>query len=96
MIGAVAGIVRIGGFDNSNITVDNPGLSGHTTITMDKSSTSNFSCSGGAGWVQQAAIGASGSVNFTLTKSEQYRTVTVVIAPALVAGDPVSGGAGRR
>jgi len=87
-------ILRIGGFDDDDITVDDTGLSGHTDITMDESSTSNFSCSGGAGWVQQAAIGASGSVNFSLTKSEEYRTVTVAIAPAPVTGDPVSGGAG--
>jgi len=88
-------ILRIGGFDDDDITVDNPGLSGHATITMDESSTSNFSCSGGAGWVQQAAIGASGSVNFSLTKAEQYRTVTVAIAPAAGGGGgTVSGGAG--
>ena len=88
-------ILRIGGFDNDDVNVDNAGLSGHATITMDKSSTSNFSCSGGAGWVQQAAIGASGSVNFSLTKEEQYRTVTVAIAPlASGADDVVSGGGG--
>jgi type II secretory pathway pseudopilin PulG/regulation of enolase protein 1 (concanavalin A-like superfamily) len=32
-------ILRLGAFDNDNITVDNPGLSGHAPITMDKSST---------------------------------------------------------
>ena len=74
-------ILRIGGFDDDDITVDNPGLAGHATITMDESSTSNFSCSGGAGWVQQAAIGASGTSTFSLTKKEEYRTVTIAIAP---------------
>jgi len=88
-------ILRIGGFDDDDVNVDNPGLAGHATITMDKSNTSNFSCSGGAGWVQQGAIGDSGSVNFSLTKDEQYRTVTVAIAsdPVVVDGS-VSGGAG--
>jgi len=34
-------ILRLGAFDDSNITVDNPGLSGHTAITMDKSAASS-------------------------------------------------------
>ena len=86
-------IVRIGAFDRALITVDNPGLSGHTAITMDRSNTGTNACSGGAGYKQQAAIGASGTVNFTLTGAEQYRTVTIAIAPAAISGT-VSGGAG--
>ncbi|MFZ0034624.1 MAG: LamG-like jellyroll fold domain-containing protein [Sedimentisphaerales bacterium] len=31
-------ILRLGAFDNDEITVDSPGLAGHTAITMDKSS----------------------------------------------------------
>ncbi len=86
-------IVRIGGFDRHNVTIDNPGLAGHTGITMDESNANNQACSGGAGYSQQAAIGASGTVNFTLTASRRYRTVTIAIAP-VAGGGTVSGGAG--
>jgi hypothetical protein len=86
-------IVRIGGFDRHDITIDSPGLAGHSGITMDESNNNNNSCSGGAGYVQQAAIGASGTVDFTLTVARRYRTVTIAIAP-LVAAGTVSGGAG--
>ena len=75
-------IVRIGGFDDDDIIVDTPGLSGHTVITMDRSNTGNQgTCSGGAGYLQQAAIGASGTSSFSLTAAEGYRTVTIAIAP---------------
>ncbi len=83
-------IVRIGGFKGKDITVDAPGLSGHTAITMDKSD----KCSGGAGYVTQAATGSSGTSNFSLTKSKEYRAVTIAIAPAPAAAGEVSGGAG--
>jgi hypothetical protein len=86
-------IIRIGAFDRSYITVDSPGLTGHTRITMDRSSTNTNSCSGGAGYKTQAAAGASGTSNFALTWAEQYRTGTIAIAPASTAGT-VSGGAG--
>jgi hypothetical protein len=33
-------ILRLCAFDNDDITIDNPGLSGHTPITMDKSAAS--------------------------------------------------------
>lgn len=87
-------IVRIGGFDDDDITVDSPGLSGHTAITMDESSSVGDTCSGGAGYVQQASIGASGTSEFSLTATRQYRTVTVAITPAPTGGGTASGGAG--
>jgi type II secretory pathway pseudopilin PulG len=34
-------ILRLGAFDDDNIVVDSPGLSGHTAITMDESADSN-------------------------------------------------------
>ena len=74
-------IVRIGGFDDDDITTDSTGLTGHTDITMDESSSGWGTCSGGAAYRQQAAAGASGTANFSLTSSEQYRTVTISIAP---------------
>ena len=88
-------ILRIGGFDDDDITVDSPGLSGHTPITMDKSSSGSGTCSGGAGYKEQAAIGSSGIAEFSLTETEQYRTVTIAIAPDSAGGSGVvSGGAG--
>jgi len=87
-------ILRIGGFKDDDITVDAPGLSGHTAITMDYSK-SGGKCSGGAGYVTQAAIGSSGTSNFSLTVSKEYRAVTIAIVSAPAAGGGmVSGGAG--
>jgi len=88
-------IVRFGGFDDDDVNVDSPGLSGHTPITMDESGTGFGTCSGGAGYIQQPAIGSSGTSTFSLTGPEQYRTVTIAIAPEPVTGGGmVSGGAG--
>ena len=89
-------IVRVGGFDDDDIIVDTPGLTGHTAITMDRDRIGAAGiCSGGAGYIQQAAIGASGTSAFSLTASEQYVTVTFAIAPAPAADiGAVSGGAG--
>jgi prepilin-type N-terminal cleavage/methylation domain-containing protein len=85
-------IVRIGGFDLRSINTDNPGLAGHTAITMSVSTNNASACSGGAGYIQQPAIGASGTVDFTLTEAQRFRTFTLAIAP-LPTGT-VSGGAG--
>lgn len=88
-------VLRIGGFDDDDVSTDDTGLTGHTTITMDASGSGNGSCSGGAAYVTQATPGASGSVNFDLTAGEQYHCITVAIAPAAVTGGgTVSGGAG--
>jgi len=75
-------IVRIGGFDDDDISVDNTGLAGYTDITMDRSNWGSGTCSGGAGYVTMAAIGSSGTSNFSLIANEQWRTVTIAIAPS--------------
>ncbi len=82
-------ILRLGAFDDDDITVDDPGLSGHTAITMDESNLGSGTCSGGAGYIQQPSIGDSGTSSFSLTAKEQYRAVTIAIAP-----DPEGGGGG--
>lgn len=82
-------ILRLGAFDDDDISIDNPGLTGHTAITMDASNEGNGTCSGGAGYVQQAASGPSGASTFSLTAGEQSRTVTIAIAP-----DPNGSGGG--
>ncbi len=76
-------ILRLGGFDDDDITLDDPGLSGHTAITMDRSNTGNQNTvSGGAGYVIQTTAGDTGTSNFNLTAREQYRTITIAIRPA--------------
>ncbi|MBT8102972.1 MAG: DNRLRE domain-containing protein [Gammaproteobacteria bacterium] len=75
-------IVRIGGFDDDDITPGDPGLSGHTAVTMGASDTGIGTASGGAGYVLQSGTGESDTSNFALTASEEYRAVTIAIAPA--------------
>ena len=87
-------ILRIGAFDDDEVkTIDVTELSTDEDITMDESGSGNGTCSGGAGYVQQAAIGASGTADFSLTATEQWRTLTIAIAPLTLTG-MVSGGAG--
>ena len=74
-------ILRIGGFDHKDVTTDDSGLPGYVTITMDNSSTNGGSVSGGAAYVYESA-GSTGSETFSLNDDEQYRTITLAIAPA--------------
>ena len=74
-------IIRIGGFDGDDVNIDDTGLSGHTTITMNTSGTGNSSISGGAGYIYQSEAGSSGTDTFALTKPQEYRTITMAIAP---------------
>jgi concanavalin A-like lectin/glucanase superfamily protein len=74
-------ILRIGGFDDDDINSGDPGLSGHTPITMGKSGNGNGTVSGGAGYLIQSAAGDSGTSTFWLNATEEYRTVTIAIAP---------------
>ena len=83
-------ILRIGGFDDDDVVIGSTGLSGHTDITMDESNTGSGTCSGGAGYVIQQSIGSSGTSSFLPTTLEQYRTVTIAIAPETQGGQ--SGG----
>jgi hypothetical protein len=77
-------ILRLGGFDDKDITIDSPGLTSpteHTTITMNYSDNNAYGCSGGAGYLVQSTAGDSGTSAFALTSSEEYVTVTIAIAP---------------
>ena len=73
-------IVRLGAFDDDDISHNSPGLSGHTAITMDESSSGDGTCSGGAGYLAQGTAGGSGTSSFSLTNNEQYVTLTLAIA----------------
>lgn len=75
-------VLRIGGFDSADITAGDPGLPGLTPITMQESGgSSSRSVSGGAGFLLQTTAGDSGTADFDLTGSEEWRTVTIAIAP---------------
>ena len=78
---ANAMILRIAGFDDDDISINDPGLSGHTAITMQKSGSGSGTASGGAGYVVQPLMGDSGASTFTLTAQEQTVAVTIAIAP---------------
>ena len=75
-------VLRVGGFDHEDITVDNPGLTGHTPITMDLGGSGLGACAGGAGYTSLPTAGATGTTSFALTAREQYVTGTIAIAPA--------------
>jgi len=74
-------IVRIGGFDDDDITVDSAGIVGYTTITMDRSNFGSETTSGGAACASLSAAGSSGAATFALTGDEEYVTCTVAISP---------------
>jgi hypothetical protein len=75
-------VVRILGMDKDKVNIDNPGMTGHTAITMDRSDSNSSAASGGATWRRVPAKGTTGAANFTATNSEDYVTFSVVIAPA--------------
>jgi hypothetical protein len=64
------------------VTADNPGVTGHATITMDESDASTTSASGGAAYVIQPAAGATGTAAFALLDTEEFVTFTIGVAPA--------------
>ena len=74
-------LLRVGGFDTEDIVVDEPGLAGHTPITMDLGGSGLGAVSGGAGYTIQATAGITDTSTFTLTAREQYVTGTIAIAP---------------
>ena len=74
-------ILRLGGFDDGDVTVGNPGLPGHTAITMERSNSGSKTCSSGGGYMLQPKAGDSGSSTFTLTDQEQTVAVTIAITP---------------
>ncbi len=74
-------IVRVGGFDDDDVTNGDAEVSGHTTIVANESSSGSSSCSGAAAYVMQPAAGSSGTASFSLSGSEEFRTVTVAIEP---------------
>jgi hypothetical protein len=75
-------VLRVGGFDHEDIIVDDPGLPGHTPITMDLGGSGLYACAGGAGYTYLTTAGETGTADFALTGKEDYVTGTIAIAPA--------------
>jgi len=75
-------VLRLGGFDDDDVTIGDPGLAGHTAINMDESGGGNGTVSGGSGYLIQATAGDTGFGYFALTNNEEMRTVTLGIRPA--------------
>lgn len=78
-------VVRIGGFDDDDISVDNAGVTGYTTITMDQCGSGSGTVSGGAAYARIATPTSVPEMSFSLTSNEQSVTLTLVIPPAPVA-----------
>jgi hypothetical protein len=74
-------ILRLGGFDADKINTNNAGMANHTTITVDASSSSGSSASGGAAYKYLDTPISTGTSTFQLTSSQQYVTFTLAIAP---------------
>lgn len=74
-------ILRIVGWDDDDET-DDPGtiVAGHTNITQDASGTGGGTSSGGAAYLVQSAIGATGTANFA-NGNEQWAAATVAVDP---------------
>jgi hypothetical protein len=78
---ANAMVVRIGAFNNGDVTIDNAGVANHVTITADESDATDPAVSGAAAYKTQATAGASGNASFALTGAQRFVAVTLAIAP---------------
>ena len=85
-------ILRVFGADDDDTPYSAPG--DHTARYDGVSSTGNGTCGGGGADTDQASAGATGTAAFSQGAWEEWRAVTVAIAPAIVGGSTVSGGAG--
>ena len=74
-------ILRVGGFDDDDVAIGDAGVAGHTTITMNESSSGSGTCASGAAWAVRGASPSVPAANFTLTAGEQWITASIAIAP---------------
>jgi hypothetical protein len=88
-------VLRIFGSDRAMNFGSYP--SGHTGIAFDSSSGDNttpWQCTGGAAYKTQATAGATGTADFTaipnVSATEEWRALTVVIAPPAAAPPDIS------
>lgn len=76
-------ILRMGAFNDKDITAGDPGLPGHIPITMGTSGGNSQQRSGGAGYLVQPTAGDSGESTFALLHEVETVAVTIAIAPGL-------------
>lgn len=78
-------LLRIFGADDDSVYAfpgSNSSLPiGHTGITIDESSSSGSTCSGGAAYTIQPTAGVVAAANFSLTASEHWWAFTINISP---------------
>lgn len=72
-------VLRAGAFQGAAINAGQTGLIGHTGVLMEQA---GGAVSGGCGYRVWKPAGLVKESLFTLTSSSQYRTLTVVVAPA--------------
>lgn len=84
-------IVRIYGADDSDMS-GTPYPSGHTGRLNIRSSTTFYGdCSLGVADVVQSTAGSTGSAQFQMSASEEWRAVTVALTPAIAQGGTLRG-----
>lgn len=76
-------ILRLGGFDDDDINAGDAGVGDHTTICSAASGSGSGTVSGAAAYTTLTDAGSSDASEFTLDKSEDYRTLTIAIAPSV-------------
>lgn len=76
-------ILRIGAFDDNDVSPGDTGVASHNTIVAQNSNSSGFGpCAGAVASILQPIASDTGNANFSLDGSEEYRTVTIAIEPA--------------
>lgn len=70
-------ILRMGGFDKDEVK-DDTGLNGHTDLVSESA---GEHVSGGAGYFVLNDAGTATPATFELGKDEEYRTISIVVAP---------------
>lgn len=86
-------ILRIFGADDDDNPYTSPG--GHTERYSGQSGGGNGTCGGAGADTNQLLAGATGTAAFSMNTSEEWRAITIAIAPSTgSSSDPVSGGAG--
>lgn len=74
-------ILRTLSADRNRITVNDAGMAGNATITMDRTGNGGGSVSGGAAGAFQTVAGDTGTPSFDMTQTEGYHTRTLSIQP---------------
>lgn len=84
-------IFRFFSADEDKININSGYPSEHTGIIVDKSSSISGMSSAGAAYEEQASSGSTGTASFSMTASDDYEAITVVVQPiAPISPDPMT------